>query len=140
MFFQEKQHINPGIQLDENFDGISKSKNLLLYNIFAKKLNSAPFKYYPLNPYSVIDAGRAAFQNLPVNEQIDSLLKILNLFRKEGSGGVDLTAIGGKGRSAAKVKSATVSNWGKINADIRIIDSSPAGLVEAYSDNLLDLL
>lgn len=138
--FQEKQHINPGIQLDENFDGISKSKNLLLYNIFAKKLNSAPFRYYPLNPYSVIDAGRAAFQNLPVNEQIDSLLKILNLFRKEGSGGVDLTAIGGKGRSAAKVKSATVSNWGKINTDIRIIDSSPAGLSEIRSGNLLDLL
>lgn len=138
--FQEKLRKNPEILLDEKYDHISAKENLLLYDLLSQKLSFPPFQYYPLNPRKTLVAGRSAFQNLSICEQIDTLLNILNLFRKEGCGGVDLCAIGGKPRSAAKVKSATLSNWGKCNKDIRIIDCSPAGLSETCSENILDLL
>lgn len=55
--------------------------------------------------------------------------------------GCDLTLIGGKKSAAATSSfSAIMSNWKKKYSDVRIIDQSPAGLIEKVSNNLLKLI
>lgn len=84
--------------------------------------------------------GRDAFIALSLEEQTMALLNILLLFKTSRSGGVDLSAVGGKSEVGDVKRSSKLSNWKKNFKDVRIVDVSPAGLHEQTSANLLDLL
>lgn len=138
--FQRKSAVNPSIQLDEKHDEISFGKNLMLYDAMTQKLSSAPFRNLPANPINFLHTGREKFQTLTIQEQISFLSNLLLYFQRGGSNGTDLSAIGGSKKSGTKLLNASLSNWKKTYHDVRIVDSSPAGLSETLSENLLELL
>ena len=112
----------------------------MLYDALMQKLSSAPFGNLPANPISLLHPGREKFQSLNAQEQVSFLTNLLLYFQRGGSNGTDLTAIGGSKKSGTKLLNASLSNWKKIYHDVRIVDSSPAGLSETLSENLLELL
>ena len=138
--FQEKCRTNPAILLDERYDEISKQINMELYDALVQKLESSPFQKFPANPCQVLNDGRGKFHELPLQKQVATLINIVTLFQRSGSGGVDLSEIGGSKHSGVKVLSAYFSNWKKYYTNVHIVDASPAGLHETSSPNLLDLL
>ena len=84
--------------------------------------------------------GKSLFEQLDINEQCLVLLNIHSVFGRM-TNGCDLTLIGGKKSAAATSSfSAIMSNWKKKYSDVRIIDQSPAGLIEKVSNNLLKLI
>lgn len=140
--FRNKRKINASIQPDELFDEITLEKNLLLYDMMVKKINEQPFRNLPTMEKisKLTNSGRDKFQTLPVCEQIELLCILVKYFNRSGSGGVNLTAIGGGSANGSKRLNACLSNWKKTYRDVRIVDSSPAGLSETLSENLLELL
>ncbi len=138
--FVNKKATNASIQLDTKYDEITTERNLALYDILMQKLQSAPFRMLPANPYSLLLNGRNKFCALSAEAQVTCLINLLVYFQRRGSNGTDLSAIGGSKQSGLKLLNSALSNWKKTYHDIRIIDSSPAGLSETRSDNLLDLL
>lgn len=138
--FQEKFKKNPAILPDEAHDEISAQRNLALYDALVEKLAIAPFQKLPAIPYPLLASGKEKFQALPMVDQISFLLNLLTFFQRRGSGGTDLSAIGGNKQCGVKRVSATLSNWKKSYSDVHIVDSSPAGLHETSGPNLLELL
>lgn len=138
--FVNKKATNASIQLDTKYDEITTERNLALYDILMQKLQSAPFRMLPANPYSLLLNGRNKFCALSAEAQVTCLINLLVYFQRRGSNGTDLSAIGGSKQSGLKLLNSALSNWKKTYHDIRIIDTSPAGLSEIRSDNLLDLL
>lgn len=138
--FQQKKAVNESIELDEEHDGISSEKNLKLYDAMTRKLATDPFRLLPANPVSILLSEREKFQSFPAGDQISLLMNLLKYFQRDGSGGTDLSAIGGSKKSGSKLLNASLSNWKKTYHDVRIIDCSPAGLSETSSENLLGLL
>lgn len=136
--FDEKRSKNKNIVFDEKHDVISTEKNLELYDIYVEKLQKAPYKYRPANPYSTLVGGREKFKALPADKQVSVLLAILGLFGRAIK--ADLTLIGGVPSAGVAALSSSMSNWKKNYTDVRIIDQSASGLFEKTSDNLLDLI
>ncbi|MGN0573892.1 MAG: type II CRISPR RNA-guided endonuclease Cas9 [Acutalibacteraceae bacterium] len=124
----------------EQFDKISKEKNIELYDIYLDKLENSIYSKRVNCPVEIVRKGRDKFVSLDIKNQSKALLNIQQIFGRL-AGGIDLTAIGGAGKAAATVNfSSTISNWAKNYKDVRIIDSSASGLWEKESCNLLDLL
>ena len=138
--FVNKKATNASIQLDTKYDEITTERNLALYDILMQKLQSAPFRMLPANPYSLLLNGRNKFCALSAEAQVTCLINLLVYFQRRGSNGTDLSAVGGSKQSGLKLLNSALSNWKKTYHDIRIIDTSPAGLSEIRSGNLLDLL
>ena len=138
--FCEKQAVNAAIQLDSRHDEISPEENIALYDALTQKLQSDPFQKLPANPYALLIKGRDKFCALSTAEQVLFLRNLLVYFQRRGSNGTDLSAIGGSKQSGLKLLNAALSNWKKAYRDVRILDCSPAGLSEHFSENLLDLL
>ena len=138
--FKQKKKTNAEISLDSDHDHITASKNIELYDCLTGKLTQKPFLYYRSNPSNYLVSGREKFMELSLVDQVSLLLNLIAVFNRVGNGGVDLSLIGGGPTVGSKRISATFSNLKKSFSDIRIIDSSPAGLSETRSDNLLDLL
>lgn len=124
--FLKKRSVNPSIHLEEAYDEISAQKNLELYDKLTEKLAASPFRKLPASAklYKELSSGRNEFQCLALQEQVAFLSDRIAFFQRQKS----------------KVLSATLSNWKKNYSDVRIIDSSPAGLHETRSQNLLELL
>ena len=116
--------------------GITPEQNLALYDILCGKLGTAYFGKRPANPVAVLRSGRAAFEGLDVSAQAFCLMRIIEVFGR-GTAGCDLTAIGGKRQSAVPTMDAALQNWPEVSA-IQIVDSSPSGLFETKSKNLLE--
>lgn len=138
--FSEKIKNNKSYIYDEEYDKVSRKKNIELYDYYISKYESSIYSKRTNNPYSVLLAGRDKFAGLNINEQTDILLRIHDTMGRDGAQGVDLTLIGGKKGSAKSYISANVANWAKSYKDVRVIDMSPSGLWEKQSINLLDLL
>lgn len=138
--FCEKQAVNAAIQLDSRHDEISPEENIALYDALTQKLQSDPFQKLPANPCALLIKGRDKFCALSTAEQVAFLRNLLVYFQRRGSNGTDLSAIGGSKQSGLKLLNAALSNWKKAYHDVRILDCSPAGLSEHFSENLLDLL
>lgn len=136
--FENKRKKNDNITLNEKFDGISKERNLDLYDCYIEKLQNTQYKYRPANPLGFLTAARSNFICLAIEEQVSVILKIQGLFGRSAT--ADLTAIGGVALAGAAKISSTISNWKKNYTDVRIIDQSASGLFEKVSENLLDLL
>ena len=138
--FRKKLQENKAILPDEQYDEISRQKNLELYDVLTQKLAEHPFQKVPANLHKVLSSGKVKFQELPLAEQVSVLSNIVMIFQRGGSGGVDMLAIGGKKQGGAKTINAALSNWKKNYSDVHIVDSSPAGLHESVGPNLLELL
>ncbi len=139
--FTEKLGKNPNYVYDEEYDVVSKEKNIELYDLYVDKLKNSIYSKRINSPLNILESGKSRFENLDVKEQAKTLLSIHQVFGRM-TGGCDLDAIGGKKNSASTKSgfSSTISNWKKYYSDVRIIDSSVSGLWEKQSDNLLELL
>lgn len=137
---QKKINVNPAIELDEKYDGITAERNLKLFDDLSRKSVSAPFYKLPANPNQLLISSRDKFIALSLGEQVKFLTNLLMYFQRSGNSGTDLSAIGGSKKSGAKTMSSTLSNWKKVYTDVRLIDASPAGLSETAGENLMGLL
>ena len=139
--FQKKQQVNQSIVPDEANDGISKERNLALYQILAAKMRAWPFLQFPGNQADTLVKGEEQFAAADLVKQVRCLMNIL-LMMGPGSSAVDLELCGGKKATGSKVLSSGLSNWKKRYTDVRIIDESASGLFynSNASSNLLDLL
>ena len=139
--FSEKIKKNPKYIYDEEYDIISREKNIKLYDLYIKKYKGSVYANRINNPLDILEKGKTAFEALSIYEQVDVLLNIHSTFGRTGSSGTNLEKIGGKKGNAAMSLSANISNWSKLFKDVRVIDMSPSGLWEIKSDkNLLELL
>lgn len=136
--FAEKKKENENIVYDEKHDGITKEKNVALYDIYIQKWQRAPYKYRPAHPCKLLIEGREKFQQLAADEQVTVLLAIHGLFGRAKS--ADLRLIGGSSSTGVLMLSSTISNWKKNYTDVRIVDRSASGLFETRSVNLLERL
>jgi len=137
--FQAKRAINRLLQPDEAHDGISKEKNLALYDLLTEKLGAWPFVNLPANQRETLVKGKVMFATAELTDQISCLMNIIEMMGP-GSQGVDLTICGGAKGSGSKTLNAKVSNWRKSYSDVRILDESASGLFSRSSGNLLELL
>lgn len=137
--FQAKRAINRLLQPDEAHDGISKEKNLALYDLLTEKLGAWPFVNLPANQSKTLAKGRSMFATAELTDQISCLMNIIEMMGP-GSQGVDLTVCGGAKGSGSKGVNAKVSNWRKSYSDVRILDESASGLFSSSTGNLLELL
>lgn len=137
--FCEKISKNPKYIYSEEYDKISSETNMKLYALYIDKLQNSIYKKRYNNPVEILAEGEKKFRELSIVEQAKALLNIHQIFGKI-AGGCDLSAVGGKSRSAATYISSNMSNWTKYYSDVRIIDSSASGLWEKQSQNLLELL
>lgn len=138
--FSRRYLENSNLQISKEFDRISEEENLELYQEYLKKMASTVYTKRPgaKGALEKLENGLLKFQQLTIEDQVKALLNIHQLFGRQ-SGGVDLTLIGG-GKTDCKVrKGLSLSGW-KDCESVRIVDSSPAGLHERMSENLLDLL
>ena len=119
-------------------DKITKEENLELYDLYTKKCFTKPFCLWKTfeGAGKTLENGRDKFMSLSVDEQVTALMSVISILKTGRSSACDLSAVGG-------VKMACVSNFNAIinnNKDfssIRIVDQSPTGLIEKYSDNLI---
>lgn len=80
------------------------------------------------------------FENLKLEQQVETLLNVLFIFKTGRTTGCDLKALGGAGQAGIFTESSKLSNWKKSYKDVRIVDISAAGLHRKISQNLLELL
>lgn len=135
----EKVKSNPNYPHSERYDKVTAEDNLRLYDIYVDKLQNSIYNKRPNSPIQTLLSGRKRFINLPLFDQVKVLLTIHGVFAGLG-GGLDLTSIGGTSTGGSTTLRAMVSNWKKYYKDVRIIDSSPSGLWEKRSFNLLTLV
>lgn len=136
--FEKKRNKNSNLVFSEKHDSILAEKNLFLYDYYMDKLQNAPYKYRPNNPYKALKNGKEKFVALPPQQQVTTLLSVQGLFGRAID--ANLSLIGGKTSVGKTLLSSSISNWKKNYTDVRIIDQSASGLFEAVSDNLLELL
>ncbi|MGI6698920.1 MAG: type II CRISPR RNA-guided endonuclease Cas9 [Christensenellales bacterium] len=135
----EKVKVNPNYPHSERYDKVTAEDNLRLYDIYVDKLQNSVYSKRPNSPIQTLFSGRERFIGLPLFDQVKTLLNIHGIFGRLG-GGNNLTLIGGTSRGGATTLSTMMSNWKKYYQDVRIIDSSPSGLWEKRSFNLLTLV
>ena len=134
-----KSKKNARIRLDELFDGISKEKNLNLYDILLKKVKEGIYSIPFTAQEEVLWNGRGKFNNLSAEDQIKFLEQFILLLKSGRAGSVDLSLIGGGSSQGKYFISMKLSNWKKYFKDVRLVDVSPSGIYQHVSDNLLDL-
>ncbi len=137
--FCEKSKKNNNYIYQREYDKVSKEDNEALYDIYCEKLRKSIYSKRINSPLEILEKGKDAFRKLDVKDQCFTIMNIHQIFGRN-AGGCDLSAIGGKANSGASKLSAKLSNWSKKYTDVRIIDSSSAGLWEKESCNLLELL
>ena len=137
--FLAKSKKQPSISLDEMHDGISKEKNIVLYDMLYNKLINSIYKKRPASPASLMASGRDKFASLNSEDQVRLLSQLLLAFCRYSSS-LDLESIGGAKNACSISMHMKLSNWVKTAKDVRIIDSSASGLYENMSCNLLELL
>lgn len=120
-------------------DKVTAEENLRLYDLYTQKLKNTIYGKRPNHPLQTLIEGRAKFLELSPIVQVRVLLSIHAVFGRL-SGGTDLQEIGGAKNAAVSKRNTCLSNWCKINQDVRIVDQSASGLWEARSKNLLELL
>ena len=135
-----KKEKNKQLVLDEIFDGLSKDKNIQLYDLLSAKVIDGIYSIPFSGQIDVLKEGKLAFEKLSLEDQIKVLLNIILLLKSGRAGSCDLTMINGKSKAGVYLISAKISNWSKNFNDVRIVDVSPSGIYETKSENLLELL
>ena len=139
--FKNKLNVTPQLVPDERYDGISKEKNVWLYDMLVNKLNNRPFSKMPGNKGEDLVKPEAyeKFSKATAKDQINCLLGLISLMNGKLNF-CDLTAAGQAVKAGGVLLSSTLSNWAKKYKDVRIVDMSASGLFAKSSENLLDLL
>lgn len=129
-----KKGSNAQYRYDEKYDVVNKKQNVELYDILVDKLNNSPYCNRPTCQADQFESERTAFEKLSVENQSQDLISFLSFFN----------------RTSLNVNNLNIKNycrlrdnllvWEKDYNNVKIIDSSPSGLYEKQSDNLLDLL
>lgn len=119
-------------------DKITKEENLELYDLYTKKCFTKPFCLWKTfeGAGKILENGRDKFMSLSVDEQVTALMSVMSILKTGRSSDLNLEAIGGKS-SACKSNFNAIINNNKDFSSIRIVDQSPTGLIEKYSDNLI---
>lgn len=125
-------------RLERGGEGTSPERNLALYDLLQEKLASPLFGKRPGDGAAILRAGRETFRALDPAGQRACLGHVLELFGGN-VGGCDLSAIGGKKRSAVPTFSAVLNSW-PVDGGIWIVDPSPSGIFERRSPELMGLL
>ena len=138
--YTEKKKSNSNIQLSEKHDEITPDANLALYRSLTEKAHSPLFARLPGSQKELLLSSEDKFMALSLHDQVSILLQMVLLYKTNRSGSCDLSLLGGSPNSGSVLLSFSLSNWKKNYSDVRVIDSSPAGLHETVSQNLLELL
>ena len=116
---------------DSKSEIISEDKNAQLYEIFTRLNSEGIFSKRPNSIGNLLCKGEEVFKQLPIDNQIDTLLSIIKVFGIENQG-IDLTSINGKQRSGKMTINKRISD----KAEVLLINQSVTGLYE----NTIDLL
>lgn len=121
------------------YDGITKEKNLELYDYIMFKCGSKPFSLWAkFKEHSEkLSKHRDEFAELDLTLQSLALLSIVSVLKTNRSSNVDLSLIN-ESKNVNMQRLSTVISSNKDNR-IYLIDQSPTGLLEKGSPNLLDL-
>lgn len=140
--FRKKMEGNREITIDEQYDKITKQQNVELYDFFVEKLQNFPYATFLLlkRATKTLVAGRHMFLSMATQEQVSTLLNVLDLFTTGRTTGCDLRNVGGVEHAAAVPMAAKFSGYrGKYKA-VRIVNVSASGLFQSESKNLLEYL
>ena len=132
----EKKKNNKNILHDSQFDKLSETDNIKLYDAILEKLNSSKYCSIMKNQKVIFEDGRKMFVSLDFDKQIMVLMEGIKLLKSGRAGGCDLSEIGGKGKSGVMFMSSKISS----ERSIKLIDYSPAGLHRRESIDLRELL
>lgn len=138
----QKMEGNKEITIDEQYDKITKQQNVELYDFFVEKLQNFPYATFLLlkRATKTLVAGRHMFLSMATQEQVSTLLNVLDLFTTGRTTGCDLRNVGGVEHAAAVPMAAKFSGYkGKYKA-VRIVNVSASGLFQSESKNLLEYL
>ncbi len=136
----EKLKEHPDYPVDKEQDGVDEETNLKLYDLYIDKLKHSIYCKRPNNPIQTLEKKRETFRKLSVAKQVQLLISIHPVFGRTPSGGCDMQAIEAGKNVGNSTLNANFSNLKKYYTDVRIIDTSAAGLYEHRSPNLLDFL
>ena len=139
--FLKKRESNKELLPNEEYDGISKEKNLKLFDRLVNKLKSWPFNMIPNNPIAHLtkDTARDYFESTDALVQI-ALLNSLIKYAGGKANRCDLSAVKGPSGAGGITRGCKLSTWVGKNQEVRIIDRSCAGLFESQTENILEWL
>lgn len=139
--FLKKRESNKDLLPNEEYDGISREKNLRLFDRLVNKLKSWPFNMIPNNPIAHLtkDTARSLFESSDALAQI-ALLNSLIKYVGGKANRCDLSAVKGPSGAGGITRGCKLSTWVGKNQEVRIIDRSCAGLFESQSENILEWL
>ena len=115
----------------EKETGISKERNLKLYETLSKKHCSAIYSKRPNSVGERLQDWKQEFETLSVSKQIYVLLQILQLSQTSNQG-ANLTSIGGSKTTGISQLNKKISD----KTEFILINQSPAGLYESQVDLL----
>lgn len=139
--FLKKRESNKELLPNEEYDGISKEKNLRLFDRLVNKLKSWPFNMIPNNPIAHLtkDSARSLFESSDALAQI-ALLESLIKYAGGKVNTCDLSVVDAPSKAGAVTRGSKLSTWIGKNQEVRIIDRSCAGLFESQTENILEWL
>lgn len=138
--FARKFKENNKLRIVEKFDKITVEDNLNLYELFLQKLQHNPYNKFFSTQFDVLTNGRSTFTKLSPEEQVQTLLNILSIFKTCRSSGCDLKSINGSAQAARIMISADLTGLSIKYSDIRLVEQSASGLFVSKSQNLLEYL
>lgn len=138
--FAKKKKQNNSLLVDEVYDKITKEENGELFLFLTSKVKEKPYCLIFGSQLQVLHDKEKEFENLNLEQQVDTLLNVLSIFKTGRTTGCDLKALGGAGQAGIFTENSKLSNWKKSYKDVRIVDISAAGLHRKISQNLLELL
>lgn len=138
--FYKKKKQNNSLLVDEVYDKITKEENRELFLFLTNKVKEMPYCLIFGSQLQVLHDKENEFKNLKLEQQVETLLNVLSIFKTGRTTGCDLKALGGAGQAGIFTESSKLSNWKKSYKDVRIVDISAAGLHRKISQNLLELL
>ena len=138
--FSKKKKQNNSLLVDEAYDKITKEENRELFLFLTNKVKETPYCLIFGNQLQELHDKENEFESLKLEQQIETLLNLLSIFKTGRTTGCDLKSLGGVGQAGIFTKDSKLSNWKKSFKDVRIVDISAAGLHRKISQNLLELL
>ncbi len=138
--FVKKKKQNNFLLVDEVYDKITQEKNRELFLFLTNKVKETPYCSIFGSQLQILHDKEKEFENLKLEQQVETLLNVLSIFKTGRTTGCDLKALGGAGQAGIFTENSKLSNWKKSYKDVRIVDISAAGLHRKMSQNLLELL
>lgn len=135
--FVEKKKDNPKLWHDERHDLLSEQKNEKLYDTIIEKMKTNIYQKMPGSQLEVIEEGKQNFLMLEFEQQLETLLVLVQQLKTGRTGGFEVKGLGKTGKIGAMTLNAKLT--GTKYSCIQIIDQSPAGLHTKETKNLKEL-